>query len=81
VKVIGMKDTSLAECVAAARHGRVVITQKGKPVALIIGVAGKDLEQIDLGSDDQFWELIESRRHKKTISRSELSRRLAKNSR
>jgi len=49
-----------------------VITRDGKPVAIMIGVEGMDEEQIELGSSEKFWSLIEKRRAEKTISRSEL---------
>ena len=46
MKVIGLKETSLDACVDEAQHEKVVITQKGKPVALVVGVAGLDAEQV-----------------------------------
>jgi hypothetical protein len=45
-------------------------------VALVIGVAGLDLEQIELGHSDAFWKLIRQRRKEKTLSRKELEERL-----
>jgi antitoxin (DNA-binding transcriptional repressor) of toxin-antitoxin stability system len=54
----------------------VVVTRKGKPVALVLGVEGMDEEQIQLGSSGKFWKLIEERRRQKTISRKELEKTL-----
>jgi len=54
----------------------VVVTRKGKPVALVLGVEGMDEEQLQLGSSEKFWKLIEARRRQKTISRRELEKTL-----
>jgi prevent-host-death family protein len=78
MKVIGMHEADFAQCVKEAQHQRVVLTRNGKPVAVLVGVKGMDLEQIELGHSDEFWELIRKRRKQKTVSRTELDRRLAK---
>ena len=75
MKTIGLEHTTLAACVKDARHERVVLTRKGKPVALVVGVEGLDEEQLQLGSSDTFWTLIEARRKQQTISRAELEQR------
>jgi antitoxin (DNA-binding transcriptional repressor) of toxin-antitoxin stability system len=80
MKTIGLEQASLDVCVDNAQQERVVLTRNGKPVALIIGLEGLDEEQLQLGSSDKFWTLIEQRRKQKTISRAELERKLnAKN--
>jgi antitoxin (DNA-binding transcriptional repressor) of toxin-antitoxin stability system len=78
VKVIGIDEANITECVKEAQHERVVLTRRGKPVALIVGVMGMDLEQIAQGHSDEFWQLIRERRGQKTLSRTELEKRLAK---
>ena len=78
MKVVGVQQANLEECVREAQRGRVVLTRKGKPVALLVGVSGMDWEQIELGHADEFWELIRERRGQKTISREALQKRLAK---
>lgn len=55
-----------------------MLTRNGKPVALIVGVEGMDKEQLQLGSSDKFWKLIEKRRKDKIVSRVELEQRLKK---
>jgi len=75
MKTIGLEHTTLDACIKNARHERVVLTRKGKPVALVVGVEGLDEEQVQLGSSEKFWTLIEARRKQKTISRAELERR------
>src|SRR5262249_48550045 len=76
MKTIGLEHATLAACIKDARHERIVITRKGKPVALVVGVEGLDEEQLRLASSEQFWTLIETRRKQKTISRAELERRI-----
>ncbi|MHB1421910.1 MAG: hypothetical protein ACYC3I_01690 [Gemmataceae bacterium] len=77
MKVIRIDEANIKECVKDAQHERVLVTRRGKPVALILGVAGMDLEQIALGHSDAFWQLIRERRGQKTISRAELEKQLA----
>jgi prevent-host-death family protein len=66
VKLIGLKHAKarLSEFVDTSQRDRVLITRRGKPVALVIGVEGQDIEQIVLGSDPAFWKLIEERRQR-----------------
>lgn len=77
MKVIEMDEANIQECVKEAQHERVVLTRRGKPIAVIAGVAGMDLEQIALGHSDAFWQLIRARRDQKTVSRAELEKKLA----
>ncbi len=72
MKVIGLKETNLDSCVKDAQRERVVLTRNGKPVALVVGVKGLDPEQLDLGSDPEFWRLITHRRGQPTITRQQL---------
>jgi antitoxin (DNA-binding transcriptional repressor) of toxin-antitoxin stability system len=75
--MIGLEDADLGACVQDAQQERVVITREGKPVALIIGVEGLDVEQLELGSNPRFWTLIEARRKQPTRSRTELEQLVA----
>ncbi len=77
MKVIKVGEANLEECVRDAERERIVLTRRGKPVAVLIGVKGLDLEQIALGHSDEFWSLIRQRRTEKTMSRRELEKRLA----
>jgi antitoxin (DNA-binding transcriptional repressor) of toxin-antitoxin stability system len=54
----------------------VVITRRGKPAALLLGVEGKDWETVILETDPTFWKLIQQRRKEPTISFKELKARL-----
>ena len=77
MKTIGLEHATLELCIKDARRERVVLTRKGKPVALMVGVEGMDEEQLQFGSGDKFWTLIEKRRRQKTIGRAELEKKLA----
>jgi antitoxin (DNA-binding transcriptional repressor) of toxin-antitoxin stability system len=76
VKVIRIDETNIEECAEDAQHERVLLTRRDKPVALIVGVEGMDLEQIALGHSDAFWQLIRERRGQKMMSRAELEKQL-----
>jgi hypothetical protein len=78
VKVVGIDEANIKECVKDAQHERALHTPRGKPVAPHVGVAEMDLEQIALGHSDAFWQLIRERRSQKMMSRAELEKRLDK---
>jgi antitoxin (DNA-binding transcriptional repressor) of toxin-antitoxin stability system len=78
MKLVSLEQATLDGCVSDAQHERVVVTQNGKPVALIVGVEGLDKEQLQLGSSDKFWELIGERRTQSAMSRAELEQQLSK---
>lgn len=61
MKTIDLDQTNLDECVQGAQNERIVITRGGRPVALVVSVDGMDEEQLELGSSDAFWKLIEGR--------------------
>ncbi len=66
------------ECVDLAQRGRVVITRRGKPAAVLVGVEGKDWEQVTLETSAAFWKLVEARRQQPTIPLGEMKARLRK---
>src|SRR5262245_62069327 len=78
MKNIRIEGAKLEDCVRQAQRERVVLTRDGKPVAVLVGVKGLDWEQLELGHSDEFWSLIRARRGRRTISRDELEKRLAK---
>ena len=78
MKSVRVENANLQSCVTEARYDRVVVTRRGKPVALIVGVEGMDAEQLQLGSNHKFWKLIESRRQQKTLTRTALERKLSR---
>jgi antitoxin (DNA-binding transcriptional repressor) of toxin-antitoxin stability system len=76
MKTIPIEEATLELCVADAQQERLILTRNGDPVALLVGVAGLDEEQLRRSGSPEFWKLIEESRRRKTISREELERRL-----
>ena len=77
---LSLQQTTLDKCISEAQRDKVIITQNDKPVAVIIGVAGMDEEQLKLSTSDKFWKLMAERRGQKTIGRAELEQRLKRRS-
>jgi len=73
---IGVETADLESCVSRAQQERLVITRKGRPVALVVGVRGMSAEQLELGTSDRFWTLIAKRRKQPTMSRAALERKI-----
>jgi hypothetical protein len=80
MKVVGLHEADLNRCVQDAQRERVVLTRRGKPVAILMGIDGLDLEQVELGYSEAFWKLIRERRQQQTVSRAELEKRLTSTS-
>jgi len=76
MKQICVETADLESCVSRAQQERLVITRKGRPVALVVGVQGRSAEQLELGTSDKFWKLIAKRRKQPTLSRGALERRI-----
>ncbi|MCI0332908.1 MAG: hypothetical protein L0228_06760, partial [Planctomycetes bacterium] len=77
MKTFDIGQADLTNCITAAQSEPIVVTQSGEPIALIVGVAGMDDEQIALGTSSEFWRMIQARRGQPTMSRSELEKRLS----
>lgn len=77
MKTVGLEQTTFDACLDDAQHERVVITRKGKPLALVIGVAGMAAEELELANSQRFWSLIAERRSQKALGREELLRRIS----
>ncbi len=76
MKVIDIRQFTIEKDIAEAQHQRVMLTNNGKPVALLVGLQDVDEEQLQWASSDAFWKMVTQRRAQKTLSRSELERRL-----
>ena len=78
MKTVPVRDLQkrVKACIDEAQDDRVVITRRGKPAALLVGLEGKDWETVILESDPTFWRLIQERRKEPTISFKELKARL-----
>lgn len=55
---------SLAEYTRALNQEPLVVTERGKPVAVLVPVAGLDLEALSVGTDPKFLDLIERSRRR-----------------
>ena len=69
-------EKSVKPVVDSAQTDRVIVTRRGEPAAVVLGVEGKDWKTVVLETSPASWELIEARRRKPTISSDELERRL-----
>ena len=76
MKTVGIEQATLDSCVREAQDDRVLVTRAGRPVAIVVGLADFDEEQIRLGLSDEFWKMISERRREPAITRAELERRL-----
>jgi len=48
MKMVPMENATLDRCVAEAQQERVILTRNGDPIALVVGVAGMDEQQVRL---------------------------------
>jgi len=78
VKTIAVRDLQkkIRECVDLSQKEEVVITRHGQPAAIVIGVEGKDWEDVLLQRSSSFWKLIEARRKERTVTLAEMRRRV-----
>ncbi len=80
MKTVTARDLQkkVKECMDISQEDQVVITRHGKPAAVLVGVEGRDWEDLVLQTSPTFWQLIEDRRKQRTISITELKTRLKK---
>jgi prevent-host-death family protein len=83
MKTVNARDLQkhIKKCVDMSQRDRVVITRRGKPTAVLVGVEGKDWDDVALQTSSTFWKLIEERRKEPTLSMKELRSRLKKRKR
>jgi prevent-host-death family protein len=67
---------SIEEAVDSTQEDRVIVTRRGEPAAVLVGVEGKDWETVVLETSSAFWDLIEKRRREPTLSSEELENSL-----
>ena len=56
----------------AAQAERLLVTQEGKPLAVLVGVENKDQEDWNLENSPDFWRMIEQRRNRPTLALRDL---------
>ena len=62
---------SLDSVLTSAQKERIVLTRRGKPSAVVIGIESYDDEDLYYATSGQFWEMIESRRKEGASASSE----------
>ncbi len=70
MKTISVRDLQkkIKECIDEAQTDRVVITRRGKPAAVLVGVEGADWETVVQETNPRFWKVIQKRRAQRTLS-------------
>ncbi len=78
MKTVTVRDLQkkVKDCVDDAQQDRVIITRRGRPAAVLIGVEDKDWEAVILQTDPAFWRLIRRRRKQPTVSIDEIRENL-----
>jgi prevent-host-death family protein len=78
VKTVSVRDLqkTLRRRVDESQKERVIVTRRGHPAAVLIGVEGMDWEQVLLQTDDSFWRLIQRRRKERAAPLGAVKRRL-----
>jgi len=57
----------LQDYVRSTQGEQILITDNGKPIALLLGLENTDPEQLNLQLSAQFWEMISDRRKRPTV--------------
>jgi prevent-host-death family protein len=67
VKTVSVRDLqkTIRQRVEQSQKERVIVTRRGHPAAVLIGVEGMDWEDVLRQTDDSFWKLIERRRRQR----------------
>ena len=58
----------LQQVLDSAQEERVLITRDGKPTAVVLGLESYAAEDLELAGSQEFWRMIEQRRHQGTGS-------------
>ena len=66
MKFVTVRDAkaTLSGTIEDSQEQKVVITKHGKPVCILIGCEGYEIEDVLTIADQAFWEMIEERRKK-----------------
>ena len=78
MKTVSVRDLqkTLRKRVDESQKERVIVTRRGHPAAVLIGVEGMDWEQVLLQTDDSFWRLIQRRRKERATPLAAVKGRL-----
>jgi prevent-host-death family protein len=84
MRMVGVREaqSQLSGLVLKSQKERIILTRHGKPVAVLSGVEGMDLEDVLLGQDQAFARHIERRRlsRKPLLTMGQVKSRLARRS-
>jgi len=65
--------TNLDAILSSAQSERIVISRRGKPCAVLVGIEDCDAEDLRLASSEEFWRMIRQRRtHGKSFPLAEV---------
>ena len=68
---------NLDSILTRAQTERIVISRRGKPCAVLVGIEDYDAEDLGLASSEEFWRMIRLRRASgKSFPRAEVEARL-----
>ena len=78
MKTVSVRDLqrTLRKRVDESQKERLIVTRRGHPAAVLIGVEGMDWEQVLLQTDDSFWRMIQRRRRERATPLATVRRRL-----
>jgi prevent-host-death family protein len=78
VKTVSVRDLqrTIRQRVEQSQKERVIVTRRGHPAAVIIGVEGMDWEDVLLQTDASFWRLIGRRRRQRGSPLAKVKARL-----
>jgi len=80
MKTVTIRDLQkkVKDCVDEAQQEHLVITRRGKPTAVLVGVEGQEWENVILETSPIFWNLIRKRRKQSTLSLEQLKSQVEK---
>ncbi|HVA45447.1 MAG TPA: type II toxin-antitoxin system Phd/YefM family antitoxin [Pirellulales bacterium] len=81
MKRIPAKDlqTNVDAVLDSAQSDRVVISRRGKPCAVLVGIEDYDAEDLRLASSNEFWSMVRQRRTSgRSVPLEEVEARLEK---
>jgi prevent-host-death family protein len=68
---------NLDSILTRAQSERIVISRRGKPCAVLVGIEDYDAEDLELASSEEFWRMIRLRRaNGKSVPLTEVESRL-----
>lgn len=78
MRTVSVRDLQrkVRDCLARSQKERIIVARDGHPVAVLIGVAGKDWETVLLETDPAFWRMIQARRRHGTTPLRTVKKRL-----